>query len=477
MRTRSLFSLFGIALCVGTTLVACSGDDDDAAPAVKPSGKGQSCARTADCASKLVCVDQVCQESGSSSGGSGGDGTGGTGTGGSSTGGTGTGGSSKGGTGGTGTGGTGPAPVLGGEGESCTRAADCETGLGCYNQRCAPDGSMMGSGGEAGSGGTVTPPPGPPLGQYGETCVLPSDCAAGLTCVPGGIDAGNLGVCSITDTGVTATGKSCSAECQDAEDCCELPLEIQAALTIRSCADLADVLAGVDCSDPGSFAAQCFAQSTYCDCNNATWTCNAGACTYRANCSADGLTTDGCATFSRSGRPLPSTCVDDECGTVAGEPLCNDDADCDTLTVTDDLTDTCSPGECTCYQDIGCYRKCADDLDCAVGFVCDAATEVCVAAPECVTQLDCQRSKNDVDWVCRDNGTCVERCNNDLDCNAGDIHAGGLLQVCENNECMPLGCADNDDCTALPVRMFCVEPTAPGATVAMPNSAITTGQE
>src|SRR5689334_7044057 len=124
MRTTSLFSLFGIAFCMGMSLVACSGDDDEAAPAVKPSGKGQSCTRTADCASKLVCVDQRCQESGSSSGGNAGsDGTGGTGTGGTGTGGTGTGGKGgsgtggKGGagTGGSGTGGTGTTePVLGG---------------------------------------------------------------------------------------------------------------------------------------------------------------------------------------------------------------------------------------------------------------------------------------------------------------------------------------------------------------------------
>jgi hypothetical protein len=470
MRTTSLLTLFGMALCVGTTLVACGGDDDAPAPAAKPSGEGQSCARTADCASKLVCVDQVCQKSGSSSGGNAGtDGSGGTG---GSTGGTG----GKGGTSGKGgTGGSTPAPVLGGEGESCTRAADCETGLGCFNQRCVSDGSMMGGGGEAGSGGVV-PPPAPPLGRIGETCVLPSDCAAGLTCVPGGVEAGNLGICSITNSGLTATGKTCFAECETDEDCCELPLEIQAALTIKSCADLDDLLSGVDCMDPGSFAPQCFAQSTYCTCGTSTWRCTSGSCVYNAVCEADGLTTLGCATYSRSGRLLPTTCVDGDCGTIAVDPICSSDAECETLTVADDPYDTCSPGECTCFGGTGnCYRKCAENIDCAVGFVCDTATDVCVAAPECDNDFDCQRDNRDVDWFCTDNGACAEACSNDLDCNEGDISDGGLVSVCNDNLCMPLGCQDNDDCTALPVRMFCDTPPAVSTTAVVPRSAITGG--
>ncbi len=477
MRTTSLFSLFAIALCVGTSLVACSGDDDDAAPAVKPSGKGQSCARTADCASKLVCVDQVCQESGSSSGGSGGDGTGGTGTGGTGTGGTGTGGTGTGGTGtgGTGTGGTGVEPVLGGLGESCTKAADCEEGLGCFNQRCVP-GSMMGGGGEAGTGGTVTPPPGPPLGQLGETCVLPSDCAAGLTCVPGGASTGNLGICAVTDSGITATGKTCTAECEDAEDCCELPLEIQTLLSIKSCSDLAEDLEGVDCADPGTYATQCFAQATYCECNSSTWRCTVGACVYNAACEADGLTTEGCATYSRSGRALSPTCTDSKCRAAAVDPICTTDAECETLTVADDLYDTCSPGECTCYRATGnCYRKCAEDLDCAKGQVCDPTTDVCVNAPECGENFDCQRKYADVNYQCMD-GTCKETCANDLDCNAGGLVGGYFMNVCNDNVCMPLGCRGNDDCVDSAVRMFCVTPPTPATVASAPHSAITDGQ-
>src|SRR5690348_3294661 len=101
MRSTSLFSLFGIALCVGATMVGCSGDDDEVTPSPRLSGEGQSCDRTADCSSKLVCLDHVCLKAGSSSSGgnAGSDGSGG----------------STGGKGG-GAGGTGGAGATGGKG-------------------------------------------------------------------------------------------------------------------------------------------------------------------------------------------------------------------------------------------------------------------------------------------------------------------------------------------------------------------------
>src|SRR6478672_8724635 len=133
MRSTSLFSLVGMALCLSAAVVACSGDDDDdnqGTAAQTPSDLGQSCTRTADCKSPLVCIDQVCEKKGTvSNAGAGNEGTGGSTGGTSATGGTG--GSGRGGS--SGTGGTTPGPVLGGEGESCTRAADCQASLRCFN--------------------------------------------------------------------------------------------------------------------------------------------------------------------------------------------------------------------------------------------------------------------------------------------------------------------------------------------------------
>jgi hypothetical protein len=334
---------------------------------------------------------------------------------------------------------------------------------------------MMGNGGQAGEGGTVTPPPSPALGQLGETCVLPTDCDTGLTCVPSAA-TGNLGVCSYTDSGLTATGKSCSAECRTAADCCELPLGIVAGA--KSCADLANDLSGVDCDDPGSFALQCFVQKVYCNCTGTEWDCTAGSCTYIAHCEVSGLDTDGCATLSRSGRGLTSTCNDDGlCAPVPGEPQCTKDADCETLTITDDADfDTCSPGECACYKRGGtCYRRCAKDLDCPVDTACDTTTHICMSAPECKVDSDCQRKFADIDYRCMEGGVCKETCANDLDCNKGDISDGGLEQVCNDDHvCQELGCANDVDCNDGAVRMFC-EKNAAVTTVPVPHSAITDG--
>jgi hypothetical protein len=125
------------------SLVACGGDDEKAAASAPTGGEGESCTRRADCSSGFKCFEQVCVRS-PGSGGTGGTGDAGApGTGGSGATG-GKGGSTTGGTGGKGgsttggTGGTAPAADLGSEGESCTRSADCESGLGCYCTRPGP---------------------------------------------------------------------------------------------------------------------------------------------------------------------------------------------------------------------------------------------------------------------------------------------------------------------------------------------------
>src|SRR6185503_6386975 len=191
-------------------------------------------------------------------------------------------------------------------------------------------------------------------------------------------------------------------------------------------------LDGVDCGDPGSSAPQCFVQSTYCNCNESTWRCTTGgSCVYNANCSDDGLTTEGCATVTRSDRGLVSTCTDSKCRAAEVDPICTSDTECETLTVADDNTDTCSPGECTCYRATGnCYRKCGEDIDCAKGFVCDTGTHVCVTAPECGEDRDCKLKHGDVNWMCSNDGVCLETCNNDLDCNLDGLEGGSFANVC-----------------------------------------------
>jgi hypothetical protein len=187
--------------------------------------------------------------------------------------------------------------VLGGENESCTRRADCAPGFSCFNQRCT-----MGDSGDGGDGNTPTPT----LGARGETCLVSSDCEAGLVCRP----SAAVGVCTDADSGVAPTGNVCGAECRTPEDCCELPIELHQTLGTKSCTELDDLLDGVDCGATMMVLEQqqCFARDAYCECEADAWACNQGACLYVASCSADGLEPGGCPPLTRTGRMLVSTC-------------------------------------------------------------------------------------------------------------------------------------------------------------------------
>lgn len=487
MRGSVLISLFGISMAMAGTIVACGGDEEKAAASAPTGAEGESCTRRADCASNLKCFDNVCTKTASSTGGSGneaGSGTGGSsgGTGGkgSTTGGTGGKGSTTGGAGGA-TGGSGPAPVLGGEGESCTRAADCEADLGCFNNRCAAEPAGEGGGGNV---------PGPALGSQGETCVLSSDCNVGLVCVPaetGGVGTASVGVCTPADTGIAPTGKSCFAECATPADCCELPTELHATLGAKSCTEVKKLLADLndDCTSPSTQASPlCFAVDAYCDCaaGNATWRCDSGMCSYNAACTVNGLVLDGCATHSRSGNLLVSTCDvggTDRCRAVAGMAFCDSDADCDdSKAVTDDPMDTCVPNECTCYNNSACLRKCDSDLDCAYGKVC-GDDDVCIPAGTCTSDVTCQRQMGDYRAACVQ-GACTMPCDQDIDCNMG-LTDGALTMVCDAGTCQPIGCVDDSECqnatdvtnmVANPRKMFC-QSVAAGMPGVVGSSAIT----
>jgi hypothetical protein len=488
MRGSVLISLFGMSMAMVGSLVACSSDEEKPAASAPTGGEGESCTRRADCSSGFKCFEQVCvrtaapstggtggtgEAGGPSTGGTGGA-TGGTGgKGGSTTGGTGgKGGSTTGGTGGTG--GTAPGPVLGGEGESCTRAADCEADLGCFNNRCAA--APMGEGGD----GNV-PVVG---GGIGQTCVVSGDCASGLACLPLTTLTGTIGVCSPSDTGVEATGKTCAAECTEPADCCELPTELHTTLTAKSCTELDDIIAtnGVDCASPSTtYSPHCFAKSTYCGNCAAKWTCTGGSCLYVPNCEESGLVVNGCPTFSRSGNTLFSTCDtmgSSKCRPAVVDTGCDTPADCDNMAVFDDQTDTCVAGECTCYNTL-CYRMCDKDLDCAFGQLC-GDDDVCIDATQCDSDETCVRILKDFRATCEMN-RCTTPCATDLDCSAMGLIDGNLTAVCEDGACTPIGCNDHSECSnaadvtnMLPVRrMFCATPPAVPGGMPAAHSAIT----
>jgi hypothetical protein len=455
MRNTAIWSFLSLmALATGGLVTGC---DSDAK--ITKSSAGESCDTTSDCNEGLKCLDGTCYKTGTSSGGSanneGGDGTGATVTG-------------------------PPAPVLGGEGESCTRRADCEDGLACLSQRCQKD--AIGTGGE----GNVV---GPALGTQGETCTLTSDCAKGLTCRPGAGDVDfGVPVCTQIDSGLQPTGNYCGAECAEAADCCELPVALHTTLGAYSCSDLAALVLEVpDCATAVGVSGNiCLAYSSYCDgeCGANTWACNAGRCSYTAKCTKATPVVGGCPQYTRGGHAISACDVKaTKCVPAPAEVVgCTTDAKCDAgLAVADAAGDTCSAGECACNKATGgCYRKCSESQDCPVGYNCDDTSSLCVAIGSCSTDAQCAANNSDIRWTCV-NGACMPpSCEHDIDCNPYGLINGGFVSVCSpENVCVPLGCSSSDECGAYAlsglgggVRAFCGELPVTD-TVAVPISAIT----
>src|ERR1043165_8019480 len=131
--TRSILICLAVSAFSATAFVAGCGADDTSNGT--PSGKGESCTRTADCKGGLVCIDATCVQGASEDGG-------GKGSGGKPN--PGSGGSSGTTPGGGGSANMPPAPRLGKEGESCTRRADCAEGLACVLQTCTASGTPGG---------------------------------------------------------------------------------------------------------------------------------------------------------------------------------------------------------------------------------------------------------------------------------------------------------------------------------------------
>jgi hypothetical protein len=161
---------------------------------------------------------------------------------------------------------------------------------------------------------------------------------------------------------------------------------------------------------------------------------------------------------------LDSSCVDDKCGGVSAPGGYEVDLDCEDGPVSDDLYDTCSPDECTCYKSTGqCLRKCDNDLDCDFEYSCDTKkSHVCVKDAECTDDQFCQQRLNDLRAVC-DAGTCAVGCKTDQDCNL--TFDGGFELVCnqESHVCEDFGCRDDSDCWSTDIRMFCVANPEPGS--------------
>ncbi len=451
MRRSSFMSLVGAASMALALLVGC-GDDD-----VKPASSqaGQSCVRTADCASGLSCIANVCYKTAPQTGGDAGDGS------------------------------TTPVgPVLGGEGESCTSRKDCTDGLSCFNNRCTDTAS-------SGEGGAPATTPGNDLGTRGESCRVNGDCSKGLVCVPDASFSGT-GICDVADFGITPTGLKCTGECVTAADCCQLPIALHVG-AIQSCQDIDDSITTnmYDCAAPATPTAKtlCFEKATYCNCGAKTWSCSdQNTCVYGTACVvAAGLDVPtGCPSYSRL-NPIATalsglTCNPDtkKCVGATAPAGCAKDADCVGGQIADGIAgDVCSKDECTCYAgDKQCYRKCSRDIDCATGKKCDDKSSLCVPDDECVSDAQCAYRAGNLASKCnKDSGKCGLSCVVDRDCTGtglnGTVYTGmvcGADGFCASvaNECVK-----DTQCPATlgALKKFCVETVTAGGTTV--SSSIT----
>lgn len=449
-----------LGLCLAAA--ACGGGDD-----IKRGGAGESCTSSNDCTDPLICDRGMCAAKGATT---------------------------------TPDGGAPVTPtVLSGPGESCTKTADCVTGYRCFAAVCAlaatpepvkTDAAVINV--------VVVPidagapvPTNPVLGGRGETCTVSGDCEKGLVCIPNGISQG-LGVCDLADYGLTVGGKTCSAECEQNIDCCELPVGMTGSgidggtVAYNSCADLVKVMAQsaalpTTCADVPAVARECFLYKTYCDCATTNpWLCTAGQCSYTKACSKAGETLLGCPTQSRTSSPL-SDCnlTTSKCAGPTAAAGCTQDDECVTRG-TIDGAGPCVSNECVCVTDAAygvagaCYRKCAANLDCAAGYVCDTAKRACKLAGGCTTDASCKLSLKNVAAKCvlsagaATNGACKVPCKTDQDCSPSGLLSepfNGL--VCGNDGyCGRIGeCNTSADCAGKDVngtklKMFCAAETS-----------------
>jgi hypothetical protein len=380
-------------------------------------------------------------------------------------------------------------------GESCTRTADCMSGLACIQNSCYAKAGASGDGGADaedatvdGGGGEGSSVIGPRVGQVGDSCQTSKDCAASLECVA---SASGFGVCNLVNYGLTPTGKTCAGECTAASDCCELPLNVYLYacsslscfnyVAIHTCQDILQLVLGGDTSvcaagrDAGSTVGiGCFYYQTYCQCAPNTWACNGGTCAYTAPCSSS-LANEpgGCPSLSRARAQLPTACdpTTNKCQVTTGS--CASATECNDAGVAD-IPATCRGGDCTCYQS-GCYIKCTRDLDCQGGYSCDMTRNLCVQG-SCTKDQECATQLNNVRAKCQ-NGTCRVACATDHDCSppggSGQGNFNGTVCDPANKFCVPVGCTADIDCAASSgnVRTFCV--TTPDAGTVAVHSAIT----
>ncbi len=430
---RLLISLAGALAAASVAVVGC-GTTNNINAGGGTSALGESCTRTFDCKTGLVCEQNVCLAGPSMTAAEGGvtvDG----------------GDASVIATG----------PHLGQLNESCQTSSDCQSPFECIDQSCSV----------VNYGLTAT-------GNTCAECKMASDCCE----IPVGVE---LVPSAYLDVWYAAAVDGGTLIAHGANGTTGVEAEDLLTENVR-CQDLLAFMGGdaTICSGSATFnvdedglASACFLYNTYCGTCSASgpWACNSGQCVYTAPCTASGTEVAqlaaACPTASRLRTGFSTTCSSPDGGTggtcTAG---CAVDADCDGKTPSDG-NHTCASGDagggnCSCYQS-SCYFTCASDLDCAAGKSCDATTHLC-KTEACTTNADCVQSlRNPMATCVTATGTCSIQCTKDTDCSPP-------TSICSAGTCMPAGCSSDIDCTTGNAHSFCVK--APAMTT-LYSSAIT----
>lgn len=298
--------------------------------------------------------------------------------------------------------------LRGGAGESCTSRNDCQGGLLCVERVCvaAPDGEEPGS-------------------PQGESCTARRDCQQGLTCMDSVCTAGPLG--EETDNRYSGRGESCRAK----NDC--LPELACVGGTCR------DVTLALETTGRECVLVECAQDADCCQDFQRNDNCDA----YEANCEMDPIF---CNTF-RSLCQCNLMCEQELC--VASAPGCGSDAECmsqQTPFCVDSRCRQCAkdndcPGTGTRCQEGVCTAPCKQDESCPPLHECQDGRCVEVG---CVTDRECVFLTGDPLSVCAEDG-CLVPCDQDTDC-ASDTQQ---FHVCEDGQCVFVGCETDAECRAL----------------------------
>ncbi len=300
--------------------------------------------------------------------------------------------------------------VLSGEGESCTKTADCEFGLKCVALVCVGEG-----GGEDVTGGDLVAE-----GDAIETC---RPTCTGLVC-------GNGGCPDQPDAcGVCSGDQSCQAgHCVEGPcvpDCVEL------ACGDGGCQDQPDAC-GV-CGDGESCeAGSCVSDACVPECEGMV--CGDGGCDDQPD--ACGLCEDGWA--CQGGICYEGPCVPDCDGKACGDGGCQDQADACGVCGEDEVCTEgglCEDVPLVCGE-VGSGVTCIDQVDPCVCMGCvdddDCSLEDDCICPDCAQNSFCSNPEN-----CKDDGICDpyhEGCVCE-DCTKHYLCGGECEPACDDKDC------------------------------------------